>query len=185
MRNEVVYYDRNEVIIVIIQKVTHFPPRLQTTSAGFKESYLEILNIFRHVWHMLRNLIYFLSPRDEDRIMLMFKGESKFILDVSTKQFWVTFYLNENHKNTQYLNPGVILIKSILNYIEYSPVMFQFLHDLKKQYVDNVINLQSYRLHITIHDTNQTWSLSYFPVIKYPCRNKLWVLLSTCTPNSA
>lgn len=81
---------------------------------------------------MLRNLIYFLSPRDEDRIMLMFKGESKFILDVSTKQFWVTFYLNENHKNTQYLNPGVILIKSILNYIEYSPIMFQFLHDLKK-----------------------------------------------------
>ena len=124
MRNEVVYYDRNEVIIVIIQKVTHFPPRLQTTSAGFKESYLEILNIFRHVWHMLRNLIYFLSPRDEDRIMLMFKGESKFILDVSTKQFWVTFYLNENHKNTQYLNPGVILIKSILNYIEFRQLCF-------------------------------------------------------------
>ena len=49
MRDIVVYYDRNEVIIVIIQKVTHFPPRLQTTSAGFKESYLEILNIFRHV----------------------------------------------------------------------------------------------------------------------------------------
>ena len=135
MQDIVVYYDRNEVIIVIIQKVTHFPPRLQTTSAGFKESYLEILNIFRHVWHMLRNLIYFLSPRDEDRIMLMFKGESKFILDVSTKQFWVTFYLNENHKNTQYLNPGVILIKSILNYIEYSPIMFQFFHDLKKQYL--------------------------------------------------
>ena len=49
MPDLVVYYDRNEVIIVIIQKVTHFPPRLQTTSAGFKESYLEILNIFRHV----------------------------------------------------------------------------------------------------------------------------------------
>ena len=73
---------------------------------------------------MLRNLIYFLSPRDEDRIMLMFKGESKFILDVSTKQFWVTFYLNENHKNTQYLNPGVILIKSILNYIEFRQLCF-------------------------------------------------------------
>ena len=118
MRDIVVYYDRNEVIIVIIQKVTHFPPRLQTTSAGFKESYLEILNIFRHVWHMLRNLIYFLSPRDEDRIMLMFKGESKFILDVSTKQCRVTFYLDEIQENTRYLNPGVMLIKSILNHIE-------------------------------------------------------------------
>ena len=68
---------------------------------------------------MLRNLIYFLSPRDEDRIMLMFKGESKFILDVSTKQCWVTFYTSENHKNTRYSNPGVILITSILEIKEY------------------------------------------------------------------
>ena len=104
---------------------------------------------------MLRNLIYFLSPRDEDRIMLMFKGESKFILDVSTKQFWVTFYLNENHKNTQYLNPGVILIKSILNYIEYSPIMFQFLHDLKKtifaMFKSSIISLAYYH---TLYQSN-------------------------------
>ena len=136
------------------KKLHIFPSRLRTTSTGFKESYLEILNIFRHVWHMLRNLIYFLSPRDEDRIMLMFKGESKFILDVSTKQFWVTFYLNENHKNTQYLSPGVILIKSILDYIEYVFVDWLFSNQCLELVRYMFEHLQSCRLLFVIEGEN-------------------------------